>query len=107
MTIDIDHNCGSPLVRISEELTIYTAAQLKESLLALPGESGPCHLDLSRVTEIDSAGLQVLLAALRPAAEGKPAGILDACSLAVSDCLELCGLGLLLPNAASALSGEH
>lgn len=107
MTIDIDHNSGHPFVRISEELTIYTAGQLKETLLARPGESGPCHLDLSRVTEIDSAGLQVLLAALRPAADGKPAGILDACSPAVRDCLELCGLDLLLPDTASTLSGEH
>lgn len=49
-------------VSIQDDMTIYNAQSLKETLL------GYCHpgmqelqLDLSAVTEIDSAGLQLLL----------------------------------------------
>lgn len=51
------------MLRISGELTIYRAAEIKEFLLqALPQSSGHLDLDLSEVTEMDVAGLQVLMA---------------------------------------------
>ena len=61
----IDH----PL-RIEGELTIYRAAELcevlKDSLAAVP-EHGTLELDLRAVTEMDSAGAQLLLAAQKSA----------------------------------------
>ena len=52
---------------IEGELTISTAAEHRQRLLAaLPGSPG-LRLDLSGVEELDTAGLQVLLLARREA----------------------------------------
>ena len=54
-------------VTIEGELTISTAAEHKQRLLsALDGEAG-LRLDLSAVSELDTAGLQVLLLVQREA----------------------------------------
>lgn len=53
------------------DLTIYEAAQTQQALLELlPGASGPWHLDLSGLDEIDSAGIQLLLALQQSLAQG-------------------------------------
>ena len=58
--------------RIEGELTIYRAAELavamKAALAEVPG-GGAFELDLSDVTEMDCAGVQLLLAARRSASE--------------------------------------
>jgi anti-sigma B factor antagonist len=56
---------GSTSLRLSGELTIYHAGDLKQALLPLAEQAGAWALDLSGVTDIDSAGIQVLLAARR------------------------------------------
>lgn len=45
---------------LSGELTIYTAATLKERLVRELGEPGPMEVDLGKVSELDTAGFQVL-----------------------------------------------
>ncbi len=62
MTAKAKKNDGILQLSIKDDMTIYNAASLKETLL------GYCHpdtkelqLDLSAVAEIDSAGLQLLL----------------------------------------------
>ncbi len=50
---------------IEEDLTIYHAEALKAQLLEALGAAPALELDLSRVAEIDSAGLQLLLLAKR------------------------------------------
>lgn len=52
-------------LRIDGEMTIYRAVELKASLLAEPQ---PLRLDLGGVSEIDTTGLQLLLAAQAAAA---------------------------------------
>jgi anti-anti-sigma factor len=57
-------------LRIEGELTIYRAAELREVLqgaLAAVPERGALALDLCAVTEMDSAGAQLLLAAHKSA----------------------------------------
>ena len=46
---------------VEGEMTIYRAVELKDAMLGALRRSGPVEVDLSRVTEIDSAGVQVLL----------------------------------------------
>lgn len=59
-------------LRIEGELTIYRAAELagalKASLAQVPA-GGQFELDLSGVTEMDSAGVQLLISARRSADE--------------------------------------
>jgi anti-sigma B factor antagonist len=52
------------VLRIEGELTIFRATEMKELLLASPL---PTEIDLSGVTEFDSAGLQLLMLAKKAA----------------------------------------
>jgi len=56
---------------LTGELTISAAADARVQLLQALAGDGPLELDTSQVTEIDAAGLQVILAALRSAAKAK------------------------------------
>ncbi|MGE3771309.1 MAG: lipid asymmetry maintenance protein MlaB [Gammaproteobacteria bacterium] len=57
---------------ISGEMTIYSAGELKEALLAAVLGSDAVEVDLAQVNEFDTAGLQQLLLARREAArDGK------------------------------------
>jgi len=62
MTAKAKKNDGTLCVPIMDDMTIYNAQSLKETLLGycVPG-TRELQLDLSAVTEIDSAGLQLLL----------------------------------------------
>lgn len=51
------------LLCIEGEMTIYQATELKQSLLAFLEQGDELEIDLSAVTEIDTAGVQLLIAA--------------------------------------------
>ena len=48
-------------VVLSGELTIYSAAEIKSALAEAMGKANEIEVDLSGVTEIDTAGLQLML----------------------------------------------
>lgn len=80
-----------------EDLTIYHAAAQKEQWLALLSCGTGLCLDLSRVSEIDTAGVQLLLFLQREAQRmNKPFSVL-AVSDSVREVLEFCRLPQLLP----------
>ncbi|OGP21011.1 MAG: hypothetical protein A2054_00640 [Deltaproteobacteria bacterium GWA2_55_10] len=54
-------------VRIEGEMNIYNAGELKQGLMNAIRDSNGVSLDLSGVSEMDSAGLQVVLLAWREA----------------------------------------
>jgi anti-sigma B factor antagonist len=54
-------------VQVDGELTIYSATELKPELLAALNGAAQAEFDLSGVTEIDTAGVQLLLLARREA----------------------------------------
>jgi anti-sigma B factor antagonist len=51
---------GACRISISGEMTIYSAAEMKEKLAAATAGSGRVELDLADVSEFDSAGAQIL-----------------------------------------------
>lgn len=53
--------------KIEGEMTISRAAELKEGLAAAMRQPGPIEVDLSAVTTIDGAGVQLLILARRMA----------------------------------------
>ena len=72
MEIDMHNSNGRCAMALGGELTIYAAAELKERLVGAVDDSGEMEIDLSNVSDIDSAGLQVLVLAKRHAlAAGK------------------------------------
>jgi len=79
-------------LRLEGEMTIFTAQDVKERLLAPLVHCQQIDVDLSQVSEIDSAGLQLMLLVKREAAaQGKDIRFV-AHSPAVVDVLELCQL---------------
>jgi anti-sigma B factor antagonist len=78
-------------LRLEPELTIYGAAQLKQTLLDALVARDPLTLDLADVCEVDSAGVQLLLAALRHAAAAGVPLLLAAHSAAVLEAFALLG----------------
>lgn len=73
-------------------LSIFNAGELRQRLLDAIAAAKEVEVDLSQVSELDSAGLQLMIAAKREAAEQhKPLRFVGH-SEAVFDILELCDL---------------
>lgn len=83
---------AAPALRLEGELSIYRAGELKllmmSAVAAVAGRS-QAQFDLSEVTEIDTAGVQLLLLACREAAAGGLALKLAAASPAVRSAFAL------------------
>ena len=95
------------LVRIEGEMTIYRAAELKEMMIASIVESAVIDFDLSGVTALDSAGVQLLMLAERTAQTRHSELRLVAHSPAVLDVMELLNLGAYFGNARTSTSGNQ
>lgn len=96
-------------LRIEGELTIFRAMELKPVLLADPP---PSEIDLSGVTEMDSAGVQLLMLAKKTAlTEGRSLRLM-AHSPPVIEVFELLNIAgyfddpLVMDSRASAASGR-
>jgi len=89
-------------IRVTGEMTVYTASQIKQPLLdAVANGPANVQLDLSGVSELDTAGVQLLLLVHREALVSGRNLQLGAESHIVREVLTLCGaLGLLMgaPN---------
>jgi anti-sigma B factor antagonist len=94
-------------IAVEGEMTIYTAEELKSRLAETITECSDIELDLSGVTEIDSAGQQLLvMAKLESMIENKSLRLIRH-SPAVVEIIDLCGLAgffgdamLIHPQAA-------
>jgi anti-sigma B factor antagonist len=83
---------SAAVMRFDGELTIYRAAELKPLLLALPAGDAPIQIDLAQVSEIDTAGVQLLLLSRREAESLSRPWQICAASSAVGEALGLLGL---------------
>ena len=80
-------------IEIKGELNIYTVAALRLQLLEALDAANEVEVDLSAVAEMDSAGMQLMVAAKREAAQHQKTLRFSGHSPAVFDVLELCKLG--------------
>lgn len=69
MTMTMHTERQRTTLHIEGEMTIYRAAELKRELLAALDQASTLELDLSKVTDIDGAGIQLLILAMRTARE--------------------------------------
>lgn len=93
---------------IAGELTIFAAADLRDHLLeALTNAPEALEVNLEDVSEIDSAGLQLMLAAKREAEMRQKTLRFVGHSTSVRELLQLCDLSarLDLPSPAAADQG--
>ena len=92
-------NAAPLVVYIEGEMTIYRAAEIKQTLLTPIVEAAVVEFDLSKVTELDSAGVQLLMLAKRTAQAKHGEARLIAQSPAVLDVMELLNLGSYFGSA--------
>ena len=79
-------------INVIGEMTIYTALELKGELLTPMAQGDAIEINLAAVSEIDAAGLQLLVLAKTEAqAQNKTLSLTDH-SPAVLSMLELCDL---------------
>jgi anti-anti-sigma factor len=81
-----------PTLAIKDELTIYNAADQKSKLLMFLTAGDELEINLANVTEIDTAGLQLLILIKREAAQLAKNLRFTMHSKAVLDVLELANL---------------
>jgi anti-anti-sigma factor len=78
---------------IEGEMTIFIAQQLRETLMPAITKSDEIEIDLSRVTEVDAAGMQLMISAkLEAILRGKTLRYVGH-SKPVLDMIDLCDLG--------------
>jgi anti-anti-sigma factor len=68
MHIGARHDDGICRLQVEGEFTIYNAQQIRDGLLAHLASGTGIEVDLGGVTEMDTAGFQLLLAAKREGA---------------------------------------
>lgn len=90
-----------PTLAICGELTIFTAREQKARLLAaIAAAPATIDIDLAEVTEIDTAGIQLMLFVKREAAAAGKRTHFIRHSNAVLDLIDLCGLAGQLGDPA-------
>ena len=95
-------------VVLEGELTIYTAANMKEQLLAPLSQHQEAEFDLAGVSEIDTAGLQLMIVAKQEAARHGKNLRFVAHSPAVVEMLELTNMAAFFgdPMLLQTAKGE-
>ena len=67
MATDSKSKKGIHRLKLEGEMTIYNAAKMKISILTALQKNKEVEIDLAKINEVDSAGLQLLLLAKREA----------------------------------------
>jgi anti-sigma B factor antagonist len=94
-------------LRLEGEVTIYRAQELKRILLDALEHSVALRIDLAGVSELDSAGVQLLIAAKKAAdAEHKPLELANH-SAPVLSCFELYDLAAFFGTASPTPATAH
>ncbi len=100
MSSQIEATSAVRRLTLQGDLTIHHAAHLKSTLLEALSSAALIEVDVSQVTEIDTAGLQLLLAAKRHASRQARRLKLIEPSPAVLEMIELFALDALLREAS-------
>lgn len=67
MPIQVETENGLARLKVEGEMTIYTAADCKQTITAALQQCGEIEINLSAVEEMDTAGFQLLFLAKREA----------------------------------------
>jgi anti-anti-sigma factor len=83
---------ASQLLSITEDLTIYHALEVKQTLLDALSTTTDLELNLSQVGEMDTAGLQLLILLKKEAQRAGKSVRIVAHSQAVSAVIDFCNM---------------
>lgn len=87
---------NSQRITLQEDLTIYHALEQKAHLLEALAQADALELDLSQVSEMDTAGLQLLILLKREAQKAGKQATIVAHSQAVRSVIDFCNLAAYL-----------
>ncbi len=90
-------------VSLAGEVTVFNAGAVRDRLISALEDTDDVDVDLSQVTEIDSAGVQLIVAAKREAEARHKAMHFSGCTPAVLDVVTLLGLSAYLTDASAAV----
>ena len=107
MSIHVQSDSGLCLLHIEGEMSIYTAAELGAQLLPHLQHQAQLEIDLSQVSELDSAGLQLLILAKREAARNGASLRLTGHSRAVLEVFDLCNLAAFFGDPLVISDSTH
>jgi anti-sigma B factor antagonist len=94
-------------ITINEDMTIYNAAVQKVMLLEALADCEELDLDLSQVSEMDTAGFQILLLSKREALKANKTVRLTAHSKAVTELLDLYNMASYFGDPMVIPAKEH
>lgn len=97
----------APVLAITGEMTIYTAAEWSAQLAPLLAHGADVAIDLSQVTEMDASGVQLLMLAKRETLRSGSHLQLSGHSQAVLDTFELCDLAAYFGDPLVLASTDH
>jgi len=89
MDITTENNNGVCKMQIEGEMTIFNAEELKEKMFASMNDCSRVELDLSKVSEMDTSGFQLLYLASRDSAAANRSFNITAHGRASENVLEL------------------
>ncbi len=92
MSVSAERNGGTVRIRIGGAMTIYDAAGIKKNLEAHLFSADEAEMDLSEVSEIDTAGLQLLILAKKESLNARRRLMFIASSAAVDGLAALYGV---------------
>jgi anti-sigma B factor antagonist len=98
---------AAKVLPITGDLTIYTAATLKEEIVNLLEQSADISIDLAHVSEMDTAGLQLLILAKKEATVRGGELQLLAHSPAVLAVLDMCNMANYFGDPVVISSKSH
>lgn len=107
--LDESDTDGVRRIAVRGEMTIYTAAELHNALCRRLPLGKATKLDLSGVTEIDTAGLQLLVALQRQAESEAVPLVIDSQSPAVRELAALfhfSGVGMTCCSGGESITGS-
>lgn len=93
------------VLRIVGEMTIYRATELKDTLIAPISDDAQVEIDLSAVSEIDCAGIQLLMLAKKTALQKNCEVSMTGHSPAVVEAFELLNLASYFGDPIVILPG--
>lgn len=94
-------------IELNEDMTVYNAVEQKTRLLNELGGCEELDLDLSQVSEMDSAGFQILYLAKREALKMGKVLRMTAHSKAVTDLLDLYNMASYFGDPMVITAKEH
>jgi anti-anti-sigma factor len=112
VTISIETSNGVCRARVSGEMTIYHAMEMKDELLPCLNRCTEVEINLSEVSEMDAAGFQLLLLAKREAVRAGKSLRLVAHSPAALEVLDLLNMAsyfgdpVVMPRKAAWPTGS-